>query len=51
MGTIKHTPHEFETLDAIGTDTHIHAQSGANPAAVVTPDKVAVSLSNEASNI
>ncbi|KAH3757321.1 molybdopterin-guanine dinucleotide biosynthesis protein B [Pelomyxa schiedti] len=42
VGSAKHTPHHFDTLDAPGKDSQCHAAAGASPSAVVTLDKMAV---------
>ena len=41
VGTIKHSGHAHE-LDRAGKDTFVHREAGAAPAAIVTPEQVAL---------
>jgi molybdopterin-guanine dinucleotide biosynthesis protein B len=41
VGTIKRTPHRHE-LDSPGKDSHLHRRAGGDPAAIVTPELIAL---------
>lgn len=41
VGTLKHSSH-FHELDTPGKDSHRHRLAGASPAAIVTPEVIAV---------
>ena len=41
VGTLKHSSH-FHELDTPGKDSHRHRLAGATPAAIVTPESIAV---------